>query len=445
MPICMHKLIVAKLTKKSSYEVTACWLCASSASEDAGNVLRKEETNLHLPGYICCENMEAVSAQVVAAAKLPYMWGWWTQTPQRELLMLLSNIPSTTARREVSKKRYELKSILEVLKKRFGGNKEAMNSTKGPILKQQYENFEEIAQKTDRFIIGCKRLSTVKTAHGVSAANSKDNASTLPNVDSLSDAVIYSFFAIQQMEMPNNVCKVISQEDWKGNSRECMAPKHLKTTKIGGQHEGRVPVEIFQVLQAQIPELRKKFEKAEKERDDLKLTLEKFENSSKNLSKLLDSQVSDKFKTGVGYDSQVLFVSVNESVSESVVEKPTVETNEPETSRKEMEPQLLRIGYLIVTKKMCLRSGPISINAVRLVNIVQSRTAVNNTGPMKNVINNVYSTAKRPFNKITIANNSNFTKKVNTAKGIRVNTARPKAVLSAVKGNKRNAVKASAY
>ncbi|GJV89030.1 putative ribonuclease H-like domain-containing protein [Tanacetum coccineum] len=53
-------------------------------------------------------------------------------------------------------------------------------------------------------------------------------------------------------------------------------------------------------------ELRKKFEKAEKERDDLKLTLEKFENSSKNLSKLLEIQVSDKFKTGVRYDSQVV-------------------------------------------------------------------------------------------------------------------------------------------
>ncbi|GJY70264.1 hypothetical protein Tco_0473967 [Tanacetum coccineum] len=53
-------------------------------------------------------------------------------------------------------------------------------------------------------------------------------------------------------------------------------------------------------------ELRKKFEKAEKERDDLKLTLEKFRNSSKNLSKLLETQVSDKFKTGVGFDSQVV-------------------------------------------------------------------------------------------------------------------------------------------
>nr|GEV82536.1 hypothetical protein [Tanacetum cinerariifolium] len=53
-----------------------------------------------------------------------------------------------------------------------------------------------------------------------------------------------------------------------------------------------------------ITELRQKFEKAEKERDNLKLTLEKFEGSSKNLSRLLDSQQSDKSKTGLGYDSQ---------------------------------------------------------------------------------------------------------------------------------------------
>ncbi|GJU41533.1 putative ribonuclease H-like domain-containing protein [Tanacetum coccineum] len=88
-------------------------------------------------------------------------------------------------------------------------------------------------------------------------------------------------------------------------------------------------------------------------------------------------------------------------------------------------------------------SGPISVNAIRPVNTVQSRTIVNNAGPIKNIINNAYLTTRRPFNKITAANNSNFTKKVNTVKGTKVNTARPKAVLSAVNGNKRNAVKAS--
>ncbi|GKE39032.1 hypothetical protein Tco_1462437, partial [Tanacetum coccineum] len=40
-------------------------------------------------------------------------------------------------------------------------------------------------------------------------------------------------------------------------------------------------------------------------------------------------------KSDLVYPSLDDFVDVNESVSESVVEKPTVETNEPETSRKE--------------------------------------------------------------------------------------------------------------
>ncbi|GJV50322.1 hypothetical protein Tco_1440534 [Tanacetum coccineum] len=47
---------------------------------------------------------------------------------------------------------------------------------------------------------------------------------------------------------------------------------------------------------------KKKLEKAEKERDELKLTLEKFQILSKSLNNLLESQVSDKFKKGLGYN-----------------------------------------------------------------------------------------------------------------------------------------------
>nr|GEV83547.1 hypothetical protein [Tanacetum cinerariifolium] len=50
-------------------------------------------------------------------------------------------------------------------------------------------------------------------------------------------------------------------------------------------------------------ELRKKFKKVELERDELKLKLEKFQTSSKNLSKLLASQITNK--TRLGYDNQV--------------------------------------------------------------------------------------------------------------------------------------------
>ncbi|GKA10776.1 ribonuclease H-like domain-containing protein [Tanacetum coccineum] len=195
----------------------------------------------------------------------------------------------------------------------------------------------------------------VKTAHGVSAANPKNNASTLPYVDSLSDAMIYSFFARDGLEVADgnadNKSKEISQEDIKesrapknqdsGNreiTRRTVPVEETTSNALVSQCDGfgydwraykaglesveaRVDVykknevvfeEDIKILKLDImlrdnalTELRKKFEKAKKERDDLKLTLEKFENSSKNLSKLLDSQVNDKFKTGVRYDSQV--------------------------------------------------------------------------------------------------------------------------------------------
>ncbi|GKB20009.1 putative ribonuclease H-like domain-containing protein [Tanacetum coccineum] len=223
-------------------------------------------------------------------------------------------------------------------------------------------------------------------------------------------------------------------------------------------------------------------------------------------------------KSDLVYPSLDDFVDVNESVSEPIIEKHTVKTNEPKTARKENgapiikewvsdsdeenvpkvktaemfnKPSFTKINFVKSTEQvkslrkisvdknkqntpnprgnkrnwnqhimiaitgiimedlqnqfgpMLKRSGPISLNTAKPVNTVQTRTIVNNAGPMKNVINNAYSTAKRPFNKITTANNSNFTKKVNTVKGTKVNTARPKAVLSAVNGNKGNAVKAS--
>ncbi|GKB13086.1 ribonuclease H-like domain-containing protein [Tanacetum coccineum] len=104
-----------------------------------------------------------------------------------------------------------------------------------------------------------------------------------------------------------------------------------------------------------ITKLKRKLELATKEKDEVQLTVQKFENSSKSLSKLLDSQIMDKCKIGLGYNAVLPpytgnfmppkpdlvypslddFVEVNESVSESIVEKPTVETNEPETARKE--------------------------------------------------------------------------------------------------------------
>nr|GEW84544.1 hypothetical protein [Tanacetum cinerariifolium] len=83
----------------------------------------------------------------------------------------------------------------------------------------------------------------INTAHRVSAASSKTNASNLPNIDSLSDAVIYSFFVSQfnspqldnkdlkQIDPASNTCKIEAcsshvlykddDETLLGNNKEC--------------------------------------------------------------------------------------------------------------------------------------------------------------------------------------------------------------------------------
>nr|GEW17194.1 putative ribonuclease H-like domain-containing protein [Tanacetum cinerariifolium] len=60
-----------------------------------------------------------------------------------------------------------------------------------------------------------KKRFRVNTTHGNSATSSKTNASNLPNVDSLSDAVIYSFFASQSNspQLDNEDLKQIDPDD----------------------------------------------------------------------------------------------------------------------------------------------------------------------------------------------------------------------------------------
>ncbi|GJU07068.1 hypothetical protein Tco_1123498 [Tanacetum coccineum] len=492
--------------------------------------------------------MESVSAQVVAAAKLPVLnpgefelwkmrieqyflmtdYALWevilngdSPLPTRTVDGVETSVPPTTAEQKLARKNelkargtllmalpneHQLKfntyksakTLMEAIEKRFGEGLDQIYDRLQKLISQLEIHGETISQedvnlkllrslpsewKTHTLIWRNKpdledlsmddlynnlkiyeaeimgTNEAVKTAHGVSAANSKNNASTLPNVDSLSDAVIYSFFASQSnsSQLENKNLKQIDPDDLEEidlKSQMAMltmrAMRFLKKTgrnlgangtDIIGRKESRnvgqfknqdsrnrettrrtVPVEettsnalvsqcdgfrydlsgqakegptnfalmaytsssssssdtnvstcsksclksyetlkehydnltkdnksqlnlgaykaslesvearldvykkneaVFEedikILKLDImlrdnalTELRKKFEKAKKERDDLKLTLKKFENSSKNLSKLLDSQVSDKFKTGMGYDSQGFDSQVND-------------------------------------------------------------------------------------------------------------------------------------
>ncbi|GKC13503.1 ribonuclease H-like domain-containing protein [Tanacetum coccineum] len=73
-----------------------------------------------------------------------------------------------------------------------------------------------------------------------------------------------------------------------------------------------------QVKDISIKDLKNQLEEALKEKDDLKLKLENFEESSKNLTKLINSQISAKDKAGLGYDSQTNESEVVHSVFNSI-------------------------------------------------------------------------------------------------------------------------------
>ncbi|GKF79255.1 hypothetical protein Tco_0234823, partial [Tanacetum coccineum] len=95
-----------------------------------------------------------------------------------------------------------------------------------------------------------------------------------------------------------------------------------------------------------ITELRIKLELAQKQKDEIQLTVENFENSSKNLNKLLDCQIVDKCKTGLGYNDvpppyignllpqkhDLSFSGIEEFVNEPIVSEPTVKKPIVETS-----------------------------------------------------------------------------------------------------------------
>ncbi|GJZ90238.1 hypothetical protein Tco_0662165 [Tanacetum coccineum] len=107
----------------------------------------------------------------------------------------------------------------------------------------------------------------------------------------------------------------------------------------------------------------------------------------------------------------------------------------------------------MVPRAVLMKSGLVSVNIARQVNVAHSKTTVNAARPMSYLSKTAHSTVKRPIHKNTTFKNYNFNQRVNNVKDKNVNTAKPKAVVNAarpttlvntVKGNNVNAVKASA-
>nr|GEX03336.1 ribonuclease H-like domain-containing protein [Tanacetum cinerariifolium] len=165
-------------------------------------------------------------------------------------------------------------------------------------------------------------------------------------------------------------CDGLRGYDWSDQTEEGLEyveARHLVYKKNESPYEEDIKLlkHEYHLREVAITKLRRKLELAQK-KDDIQLRVENFENSSKNLSKLIDCEIVDKCKTGLGYnvvpppytriflplkpDLYGLEEFVNESiVCEPTIKKPIVETSEakasadkPKVERKIFGPPLIK-------------------------------------------------------------------------------------------------------
>nr|GEW38568.1 hypothetical protein [Tanacetum cinerariifolium] len=257
----------------------------------------------------------------------------------------------------------DAKSLWEAIKTRFGGNKESKKMHK-TILKQQYKNFvasifEGLDKTYDRFQklisqlevngeviskedVNMKLLRSLPPAsdnialimrnkHDIETLSIDDlynNLKEQPSASSYVDDVMFSFFASQSNtpQLDNEDLEQIDTDDLEEMDLKWEILNKTNLEILGYQYgleslEDRILVHqknetVFeesiaflkydmQVRDISIKDLKNQLEEAIKEKDDLKEKLTKFEESSKKLTKLINSQVSTNNKTGLGYDSQL--------------------------------------------------------------------------------------------------------------------------------------------
>nr|GEV79573.1 ribonuclease H-like domain-containing protein [Tanacetum cinerariifolium] len=365
---------------------------------------------------------------------------------------------------------------------------------------------------------------SVSAVTSVSAASTKVLVSALPIVDTLSDPVIYSFFASQSNSPRLDNDDLKTGRNLKANgttyigfdiskvecynchrrwhfARECRSPKDTRNKEVQRKNvlvetstsnalvsqcdgvgsydwsfqltndlrksqfdvlsykiglesvEARIVVyqqnetvfeEDIKLLKLDVMlrdnalvDLRKKFEKAEQKRDELKLKLENFQTSLKNLSQLLASQTNNK--TGLGYDNQVFNSSVlycDEMFSfESAMSMPTSPVYDrivitiKKMVQKPVKNHAMRRDHQhyarmthpnpqrhVVPTTVLTRSRLVLLNDARPVNTAVSQTKLQPQRPATHGVNKAHSPIRRPINLRPSPQASDFHQKVTTAK-----------------------------
>ncbi|GKA13900.1 hypothetical protein Tco_0693546 [Tanacetum coccineum] len=239
----------------------------------------------------------------------------------------------------------------------------------------------------------------VNTDHGVTTASTQATAVNSTTIDNLSDAVILHSLLMAMLTMrarkflKNTGRKVtINGNETIGFDKskvECYNCYKSSDSEVSNDSTcSKSCLETVEVLKSQyeqllkrfvksdlmvvayktvyreitIGELRKKLEIVQKEKDGIQFNVDKFENASKSLNKIIESQIIDNCKKGLGYNAvpppltgnfmppkpDLSFTGLEEFTNEPVVIKHVVENSEAKAS--EAKPKAVRKnnGALII-------------------------------------------------------------------------------------------------
>ncbi|GJX07557.1 ribonuclease H-like domain-containing protein [Tanacetum coccineum] len=232
-------------------------------------------------------------------------------------------------------------------------------------------------------------------------------------------------------------CDGLGDYDWSLESVEARLLVYKKNKSVYEEDIKLLKGKIY-LKEVAITELRRKLELAQKQKDEIQLTVEKYENSSKSLRNFMPPK------------PDLSFSGLEEFMNEPIVSEPTVKKHVVETTKAKAsadKPKAVKKnnGALIiedwVSQKKTLKPSFSKIEFVKSKEQVKT--------PRKTTVKQVWNYTQR-------VNRQNFSRMTHPSpkrnmvpkailmrpKAV-VNAARPKVVLNAVKGNYVNVVKAS--
>ncbi|GJQ89290.1 putative ribonuclease H-like domain-containing protein [Tanacetum coccineum] len=200
----------------------------------------------------------------------------------------------------------DAKSMFAAIETRFGGNA-ATKKTQKTLLKQQYENFSATSALS-KFM----KIDFGRGMGGGGGGNRSEVATLFAKCES-KEALLPG--SAEHQEQGRFCSEIMTKQEarkqrrhFQGNTQrgldtvEAQLVTYRKNEVLFSEEVVVLKREVG-IKQYEINMLKTEFEKVKQEKDGIEFKIEKFDKASKDLDQLLESQITDKSKKGLGYSA----------------------------------------------------------------------------------------------------------------------------------------------